>query len=694
MRSLSLTFLAAFAAAAQPSGKDWRYFSGDPGNLHYSRLAQINKSNVARLKVAWTFDSHDAFKGGELQCNPLVIGGTVYATTPALKVVALDAATGKTRWTFDPFDGVQVTSKMRNRGLLFWDDGAGGRIYVGARTWMYAISARTGLPVKTFGTNGRIDLRQGFTGRDPETHSLTNTTPGVIYKDMMIVGHLTSEDLPAAPGDIRAFDLRTGHQRWIFHTIPRDGEPGAETWPDAARRTAGGANNWPGMALDVARGLVFVPTGSAAFDFYGANRPGDNLYANTLLCLDANTGKRVWHFQAVKHDVWDRDFPTAPVLVRVRRGGKLVDGVAQATKSGVVFVFERTTGKPLFPIEYRPVPPSPVDGEMLATTQPYPVKPAPFARQQVTEEILTRRTPAAHAAALETFRKVRTGGQFTPPTLEGSFVFPGFDGGAEWGGQAFDPATGLFYVNSNEMAWILRLVPRSARKGRMSTRDIYLQNCSGCHRPDRKGTPPEFPALVDLGGRKSAPQVAAVIREGAGRMPGFAQLGAEAVEGLTQYLMSDKEATVEVATRRTTVNSLKYTTDGYNKFLDADGYPAIAPPWGTLNAINLHTGEYAWKIPFGEYPELKDKTTGSENYGGPLITAGGLLFIGASNFDRKFRAYDKANGQLLWETTLPFSGNATPATYEVNGKQYVLIAAGGGKSGAPAGSVWVAFALD
>jgi quinoprotein glucose dehydrogenase len=689
LRNFLLFIVCSAAMAQSPAGRDWPAFSGDAGNGHYSRLTKINKSNVARLQVAWTFDSKDAFKGSELQCNPLVIGGVVYATTPALKVVALDGATGKTLWTFDPFDGVAVTSKQRNRGLVHWN----GRLYVGARHWLHAIDAKTGLPVKEFGQNGRLDLRQGFTGREPETVSLTNTTPGVVYKDMIILGHLTSEDLPSAPGDIRAFDARTGKLRWAFHTIPHPGEFGYETWPKDAYQRAGGANNWPGMALDVARGLVFVPTGSAAFDFYGADRHGDNLFANTLLCLDANTGKRVWHFQAVKHDVWDRDFPTAPVLVRVRRDGKLIDGVAQATKSGVVYVFERATGKPLFPIENRQVPPSPVDGEKLAETQPFPVKPEPFARQQVTEEILTKRTPAAHAAALAKFRATRTGPQFEPPSFEGTFVFPGFDGAAEWGGQAFDPETGLFYVNSNEMAWILRIVPRGTRRGRVSTRDLYLQNCAGCHRPDRKGTPPEFPALVDLGGRKSADQVAAVIRTGAGRMPGFAQLGEEAVAGLTQYLMSDKEAVVEVATRQSRVNSLKYTTDGYNKFLDPDGYPAIAPPWGTLNAINLHTGEYAWKIPFGEYPELADKTTGSENYGGPLVTASGLLFIGASNFDRKFRAYDKATGKLLWETLLPFSGNATPATYEVNGKQYVLIAAGGGKSGAASGSSWVAFKL-
>jgi quinoprotein glucose dehydrogenase len=457
----------------------------------------------------------------------------------------------------------------------------------------------------------------------------------------------------------------------------------------------GGANNWSGMALDAKRGLVFVPTGSASYDFYGANRAGDNLFANSLLALKADTGKRVWHFQFVRHDVWDRDLPAPPSLVQIRRNGKVIDAVAQITKSGHVWVFDRDSGKPLFPYREVEVPDSDVDGEVLSRKQVLPLVPEPFARQELTEDMLTNRTPEAHEAALERFRKVRSGPQFTPPSFEGTVVFPGFDGGGEWGGAAWDPETGILYVNSNEMAWILRIVPRGERRSTTSGKVLYAQQCSGCHRPDMLGTPPEFPSLVGVAGRRTAAQIGEVIRKGAGRMPGYAQLGDVAVEAIQKFISTGED--VPVRTEAAVAKPLlKYNTDGYNKFLDADGYPAIAPPWGTLNAINLHTGKYEWKIPFGEFPELAAKgmrNTGTENYGGPVVTAGGLVFIGATNHDRKLRAYDKLNGKLLWQTSLPAAGNATPAVFEVKGKQIIVIAAGGGKSKHSGGS-YVAYALE
>jgi quinoprotein glucose dehydrogenase len=450
------------------------------------------------------------------------------------------------------------------------------------------------------------------------------------------------------------------------------------------------------MSLDEKRGLVFAATGSAAFDFYGANRLGDDLFANCVLALKADTGERVWHFQGVKHDLWDRDFPAAPALVTVRRDGRLIDAVAQITKSGFVFVFDRDSGRALFPIEYRPVAPSDVDGEIAAQTQAFPLKPAPFARQQFTEDMVTNRTPAAHQDALDRLRSVRSGGQFTPPSLQGTVIFPGFDGGGEWGGPAFDPETGLLYVNANEMAWILRLVVRPKTGAEASSRQVYAANCASCHRADMKGTPPEFPSLVGIGGKYNEDQIAQIIRSGNGRMPSFDRLGRNAIRAVAQYLASGEDENFTTPLSAQPASPLKYTMDGYNKFLDPDGYPAVAPPWGTLNAINLDSGEFAWKIPFGEFPELAAKgipTTGSENYGGPLVTSGGLLFIAATNHDRKFHAYDKATGKLLWEALLPAAGNATPATYEVNGRQFVVIGAGGGKSGAPPGGSYVAFAL-
>ena len=645
--------------AGQYSG--WGAYHGGPENLHYSTIGQITPANVSKLKVAWTLDTGDAFEGSEIQCNPLVLNGVIYATSPKLRVMAIDGATGKELWSFNPYEGAPVRNKQRNRGLMHWTDGKQSRLYVAAQYKLYSLDLKTGRPDGAFGGQGWIDLRDDL-GRPKEGLTVGLTTPGVVYGDLLIIGSICSEGLPAAPGDIRAYDARTGKLRWTFHTIPHPGEFGHDTWPKDGWKNFGAANNWAGMALDVKRGLVYVPTGSAAFDFFGANRPGNNLFANTLLCLDAKTGKRIWHFQAVKHDVWDRDFPTNPVLVTVRRGGKFIDAVAQATKSGHVYVFNRVTGESLFPLEEKAVPPSPVAEEKMAATQVLPTKPEPFARQRLTEDMLTTRTPEANRIARERLKTVRSNGQWEPPSVEGTIVFPGYDGAAEWGGQAFDPETGLFYVNSNEMAWILRLVPRAKATAATNGRRIYIRSCAGCHRDDLGGSPPEFPSLKGLGAKTDAASLDKILRAGVGRMPGFGHLGDASIDALKAYLLTGEEKEVVVAPS-SSVYDQAYTTDGYNKFLDPDGYPAIAPPWGTLNAISLDTGNYAWKIPFGEHPELAAKgmkDTGSENYGGPLVTQSGLLFIGATNFDKKFRAFDKKTGKLLWETTLPFSGNATP----------------------------------
>ncbi len=693
MRLVAAAALAAASLAAQ-SGPNWPYFGGDAGSTRYSPLQQINRSNVHRLEVAWTFDTGDAFPGSEMQCTPVVVDGVLYATTPKLRVIALDAATGKLRWSFDPNEGKKVFGKARNRGVTYWQNGKDRRILFVARHHLYALRADTGKLIPGFGREGRVDLREGL-GRAPGEIFITATTPGAVYRDLLIIGSLVSETLPSAPGDIRAYDARTGKLRWSFHTIPHPGEFGYETWPKDAWKYSGGANSWSGLSVDHTRGLVFAGTGSAAFDFYGSNRIGDNLFANCVLALDARTGRRVWHFQAIKHDVWDRDFPAAPSLVTVKRDGRPVDAVAQISKSGHVFLFERESGKPLFPIEFRAVPASDVDGEVLAKMQPFPLKPPPFARQILTEEMLTKRTPEAHAAVLEHFRSVRSKGQFEPPSREGTIVFPGFDGGGEWGGAAYDSETGLLYVNSNEMAWILRLVPRPPAGARVSGRELYVRHCASCHREDRRAAPPEFPSLATIGDKYTQGEVSTVTREGTGRMPGFAHLGGGAIRAIARYLIAGEDIEAGAETTRPELE-LKYSTDGYNKFLDPDGYPAVEPPWGTLNAIDLNKGEIVWKIPFGEFPELAAKglrNTGTENYGGPVVTAGGVLFIGATNHDRKFHAFDKSTGKPLWETLLPAAGNASPAVYEAGGRQYVVIAAGGGKSGAPSGGSYVAFAL-
>jgi quinoprotein glucose dehydrogenase len=672
-----VTALIVVSAAADT----WWLTHGGTGNMHYSPLTQVTRANVSRLKVAWTYDSHDAFKGSEMQSNPIVVDGVLYATTPTLKVVAIDAASGREIWKFDPSGGAGTGGRFRHRGVTVHND----RVFVTYRNWLYALSTKTGQPLATFGSNGRIDLRENL-DQPAEGLTVSASTPGQIFEDLLIIGSSVPETIPGSPGHIRAFDVNTGKLRWIFHTIPKPGEFGYDTWLPDAYRISGGANAWAGVTVDAKNAMVFAATGSASFDFYGVTRHGDNLFADCVLALDARTGKRIWHFQGIKHDVWDWDFPAAPNLVTVTRDGHPVDAIAQITKYGYVYVLDRKSGTPLFPVEYRKAPPSDVDGELLAERQPYPVKPPPFTRQGFTEDIITNRTPEAHAAVLAQYRKLAHG-FLVPPSLKGTIVFPGFDGGAEWGGAAFDPDTSLLYVNANEMPWIVKLIPNDDSS-------LYNSKCATCHREDRKGSP-AAPSLVDVGQRHTREEIATIVREGTGRMPGNPDMGARNINDLVDFLVTgkDKGKDPSVTSRP---GWLKYRSDGEQLFRDPDGYPPITPPWGTLSAIDLSAGTIRWKIPFGEYPELVAKglaNTGSDNYGGPVVTASGLVFIGATNFDRKFHAYDKLSGQLLWETTLPAAGNATPAIYELNGREYIVIVCGGGKNGAPSGSAIVAFTL-
>jgi quinoprotein glucose dehydrogenase len=696
--------------------RDWPVYNGGVNGDHYSSLTQINRSNVHQLKVAWTFDTHE--KGG-LQTNPMVLGRILYAYTPSQKVIALDAATGQLIWTFDPGrPGTQPT-----RGLSYWTDGKSSILFAGALTNLYAIDPKTGKSIPSFGDEGKIDLRQGLTDGDYTKTFAALTSPGVIYKDMIIVGFRAPETEPALHGDIRAFDVHTGALRWSFHTIPHPGEYGYDTWPKDAWKISGAANNWAGMSLDEKRGILYAPTGSAVTDFYGADRVGNDLFADTLLALDANTGKRIWHFQGVHHDIWDRDFPAPPALVTVHRDGKAIEAVAQTTKQGFVFLFDRTNGKPLFPIEERPFPASNVPGERASPTQPIPQLPLPYARQLLTADMMTTRTPEAHDWAVEQFKTLRSGGQFVPFSVDKqTVVFPGFDGGAEWGGPAVDPRSGVIYINANDIAYTGGLTAIKAGSGVGAT--LYANQCSSCHGADRSGSPPAFPALIGVDKRLSDASITDLIHNGKQRMPSFPGVTGERLAAILAFLKTDPDAMntaqgdhaqqVSAAGSTRTASAAassksemesseapavtpRYQFTGYRKFLDPDGYPAIVPPWGTLNAIDLNTGKYLWKIPLGEYPELVAKGmkgTGSENYGGPIVTAGGIVIIGATIYDRKIRAFDSRTGKLLWEAELPYAGNATPATYMIDGKQYVVIAASGVRNpSGPQGGAYVAFAL-
>jgi quinoprotein glucose dehydrogenase len=524
-----------------------------------------------------------------------------------------------------------------------------------------------------------------------------SNTPGAIYKDLLILGTRVSEGPgPSAPGHIRAYDVRTGRIRWVFRTIPQPGEYGYETWPPEAWTYVGGANAWSGISVDHERGLVFLPTGSAAFDFWGGNRHGANLFANSVLVLNAATGKRVWHFQLVHHDIWDRDPPTAPILLNITRDGKPQPAVAQLTKSAHVFLFDRETGKPLIPIEERPVAASDLEEEQTWPTQPLPLTPPPFARQILREEDLTDISPESHAAVLKRFREIRSAGQFTPMSTEGTIVFPGLDGGAEWGGASFDESTGLLFVNSNEMPWLIQMVSVPPRKGPPSGARLFQLHCGVCHGPDRKGEPRHMvPSLVDVEKRLPREEIATILEKGKGVMPSFAALSAAERDVLVDFLFGKTAVAHGESSDDEPDEAVRYSITGYNRFLDPDGYPAVKPPWGTLNAIDVNAGKIAWTVRLGELPELTARgipPTGTENYGGPVATAGGVIFIGATK-DEKFRAFDQTNGAVLWETQLPAGGYATPATYEVDGRQYVVIAAGGGKMGTKSGDSYVAFAL-
>lgn len=672
----------------------WQEYLGGPDRNHFTTLDQITLQNVSRLKIAWTYAAPDS---GQMQMSPIVVEGLLYGVTASVQAFALDAATGKEIWRFgDPEKVWHSTS----RGVAYWTNGADDkRILFTAGPNLFALDAKTGIPIESFGDHGKTDLHLGLPESAKDKFIISNT-PGTIFEDLIIMPVRLSEGADAGPGDIRAFNVVTGQLAWTFHTIPYPGEEGYETWENKEaylNTDVGAANNWAGMAIDRERGVVYVPVGSAAPDFYGGHRKGQNLYANCLLALDARTGKKKWSQQLVHHDIWDRDPPAPPNLIRVKRSGRYIDAVAQVTKQGYVFVFDRDTGQPLFDIEEVKMPESTLEGEAAWPTQPIPVLPKPYARQSSD---LTENDISPYAAnkdsLLALFRKLDKR-PFAPPSLGGNLLLPGYDGGAEWGGAGADPKKGILYVNANEMAWILQMeIANASAVAQAAGEAGYITYCAVCHKNDLKGSAASgYPSLAEISKRRTKGEVLQLMNTGKGMMPGFPQISEEDKKAIAAFLFGE-EKKEGIATGQANPPALPYRHTGYDKFLDSNGLPGISPPWGTLCAIDLNTGEFLWRVTLGDTDSLKQKgfpPTGAENYGGPIITSNGLLFIAATK-DGKFRAFNRKTGELVWETTLPAASFSTPATYEINGKQYIALACGGEKLGTPKGNLVVAFALE
>ncbi|TLV02938.1 outer membrane protein assembly factor BamB family protein [Dyadobacter luticola] len=703
-------------------GEDWPVYGGNNAGNRYSSLTQINKDNVKNLQLAWTYDTGEnkdtTQRGMDLQCQPIIIDGIMYGTTPQLKVFAVDAATGKQLWKFDPFEGKRPRFHPA-RAVVYWADGDDKRILFTAGSTLHAINAVDGKPVSSFGKNGEVDFHGGLGdektyGYDPINFNIRNTSPGVIYKDLLITGSSVSEGGDALPGHIRAFNVRTGKVAWVFRTIPLPGEYGYETWSKDSYKKLGGANCWAGMVIDEKRGMVFLGTGSPSVDFYGGSRIGTNLFANCVIALNAATGKRKWHFQTVHHDLWDRDIPCPPNLITVKQKGpdgklRTIDAVAQATKDGFIFIFDRDSGKPLFPVKEVPTPKGNIlPGDQPWPTQPVPSKPAPFAYQNLTEDNITTRTPEAHAYVLDRYNQSNKGAKNTPPDLVGGLLY-GIGGGAEWGGTAADP-NGVMYVNGNNMLWWLKMRDAKEKSGAEMSKGqvLFNTNCAACHAngaQNASASAQAYPVLTDIGKRMSREQIGALLETGRGRMPSFQHISKENRNEIINFLLKieAKPAANDIHSQKTEVAekkesfpfSVPYVNNGNVQFRDQDDYPAMKPPWGTLNAVDMNTGEYLWKVTLGEYPELTKKgvpPTGTENHGGPIVTAGGLLFI-AATYDQHLRAFDTKTGKVVWQYKLPAGGFATPVTYMVNGKQYIAIAAGGTRYGLKPGGTYVAFAL-
>jgi quinoprotein glucose dehydrogenase len=709
--------------------RTWQVYNGSNEALKYSALDQVNGDNVRQLAVAWTHRSGDVGSGQErapgltaLQSNPMVIRGVMYLLGQNNKVLALDAATGRRQWVYQ----AKLSGTASRRGLAYWEspDRRERRVFLTVGPNLIAVDAASGTIVPGFGDKGVVTL---YVDRDT-TRTAGAPSPGIVFEDLLIMGSVVGEMYGGAPGNIRAYDVRTGQMRWVFRTVPHPGEFGYETWHPESYKRNGGANVWGAFSLDAQRGIVFAPTGSPSYDFYGADRPGQNLFGNCVLALDARTGKRLWHYQVVHHDLWDYDLSAQPVLASIPRRGKMVDAVIQVTKHGFVFVLDRLTGKPLFPVRERPVPKSDVPGERAWPTQPFPTLPAPVARQRMRLQDLTEFTDATEREALrKLFRSARNEGLFTPPSERGTIAIPGHNGGSLWGGGAYDPKTAMFYVSAHDQPSyfkLTRMAPRApAGAGPLTRgRQLYRASCAPCHGPMGAGVtevmaplmpdagagraPADLPDLGKLGEKLDVARFTTAVRDGKGRMPPSPQLSGDDISALAEYVRRIRTpeaqapdapppaAAAPPADGTSVKQELRFSTP-WTFFRDSAQLPAIKPPWGRLTAIDMKTGRTVWVKPVGDesLPGGQRSPPTGHKYlrGGPVVTAGGLVFM-AGTQDRSLRAFDARTGDLLWTGTLPFDAIGMPAIYEVNGRQFIAVSATGDRGGNPGDAV-VAFAL-
>ncbi len=688
-----LSFLIASLCLIQCQKKsnfeNWSSYNGGDDRNHFSSLEQINGKNVGKLKRVWEYDSGgaDTSKNNtQIQCNPLIIDGVLYGVSADRQAFAIDAKNGLEIWKTDLVDN---TFNMTSRGVSYWTDGKQSRIFFGYGAYLYALNATDGVPISSFGDKGKLYLIDGIKRPGSDDYAVLNT-PVAVYKNTLVVGCRVGENATAVLGDIRAFDAISGNELWKFKTIPGPGEFGYETWEPENYKNLGGANNWMGMAIDHQRGILFAPTGSAAFDFYGGNRKGDNLFANCLLALDIKTGERLWHYQTVHHDIWDRDIPAPPNLFSLVKDGRKIDVVSVLSKQGFMFVFNRETGEPIFSIEERAFPSSEVLGELAAKTQPIPLLPKPFTAQTFTEKNINY-WASNKVEITEELRKSRTGGPFIPLGLERTVFYPGTDGGAQWGGAAVDEG-GIMYIPAKQNP-VFTSLKKAPKKGKSSTgHKLYESYCQSCHGGDKAGNEDgTYPSIVNAGDKFTEQAFGELLAKGRGRMPAFTGIKENEKRAIFEFLKGNNEEVLSEGTRSTS----KYVNTGYNRWYDSEGYPVSSPPWGTLTAIDMNTAKHLWQIPLGEYPELTSKgipLTGTDNYGGPAVTAGGLIFIAATK-DEMLRAFDRKTGDLLWSYKLPAAGYASPSVYAIDGKQYVVIACGGGKLKTNSGDQYLAFSL-